>query len=146
MRAKKIRIFSLDYDGCFAPAMTMVKATKTPAGIKYQLYTKEGIAITDDHKEILAQFAETAGEYAQTYVIIGSNRQDFHVDKQNCIDHGNGSCFIEIKKIADHLGATFLPVLMADISHNLKDGTSYERAINPDIPEDEHLYWDFDKQ
>lgn len=126
----KTRVISLDFDGCLF---------------------HEGYIETEDKNVIKSNSAflnnlhdENANHY-NVVMFVGSNRQSMQVDKNN--SRIKGSCFPAIKNISNFLGTKLDTFLLADVYGDLRDGESFERAINnEDGTQFEHQDWRFDEE
>ncbi|KTD31915.1 hypothetical protein [Legionella maceachernii] len=69
-------------------------------------------------------------KYAETYAFIGSNRQSIYDDSMNALSNKNGSCYPQIRKVSDYIGAKFDPFTLTDLYNNLKSGESFKLALS----------------
>lgn len=131
----KKRVLSFDFDGCLFN-MNYISAGDKDV-IKHNLEFLEKLK------------AENRG-FDQVITTIGSNRQSKTLDENNRYGFGpqgfcdKGSCFPAIQVVNDYLGATFDPLLLADIFADLSEGESYRRALSPDY-QGEHSETYFDE-
>ena len=142
--AIKKRELSFDFDGC--------------------LFHKDYIfandqKVTEHNHAFLEQIKnenkneDSSQYYDKVVCIIGSNRQSKVLDDNNryafVMGRGRfdkGSCFPAIKDVSEYLGATFDPMLLADIFADLPDGEAYRRATTPDYKgEHPQTYFDASK-
>lgn len=109
----KIRVISLDYDGCVAQ-----KALFKPSDSIEVFLTK----IIEANKKFLDQLSEENKEFQKVYGFVGSNRQSQDMDSFNAFHNTNGSCYPAIQAIFTHLAeqtpdvpVEFVKLLLADI-------------------------------
>lgn len=111
-------VHSIDYDGClFHLGLNACQLQDD---------------IVEKNREFLTRICERAGD-ARQIVFLGSNRQSLSVDLINSLFqlHGNANrpdknySYLDIRKVSDHLGATFDPFLLADVYSNTPDGYAY---------------------
>ena len=131
-----IRILCFDFDGCLFHLDYINSSDKD---------------VIAHNKEFLDKLASQSIDFKQVYTSVGSTRQSVSSDYSNSIIVKNGlivgnkgSCFPAIKKIADYLKAEHDPFLLADVFGDLPEGTSFNRAINPDNKES-HSHWLYDE-
>lgn len=103
-----LRILSFDYDGCLAK--------------KFQ-------DVLEWNESLLSSIKEKNSLYTKTVVLVGSNRQAFETDLAGIERLQNGSCFLEIPKVSDYLGAEFDPLLLPDIFNEVEDGTTFKQGV-----------------
>lgn len=122
---EKIRVVSIDYDGCLSN--------------KNYYYDPNSENDIIHHNQVLNNsLAEKAALFTKTICIIGSIRQSKKLDDEGIAlqrYHPSiriGSCFQVIKGFSEYHKATFDPFLLADIYGNLPDGESFRRATDPD--------------
>lgn len=110
--SKKIRVLSLDFDGCLAEAN---KLKTIDEHIEY-------------NKDFLAFLNQDKANYDKSIVFLGSNRQSIAMDQENGFSKKNGSCYALIEAIAKKLSAVFDPLLLADVYADEPAGTTIETA------------------
>ncbi|KTD25809.1 hypothetical protein [Legionella maceachernii] len=123
MRAK-ISGDSFDYDGSISP----------PKGLR-------GI---DTHKPFLDSLKSKNKKYTATHVFINSKRQSVRDDKANAKSNENGSCYPVMEQISHYLEARFEKLLMPDIYNGLKEGETFDQAIQC-LDEQQNYVLDHDK-
>lgn len=86
-------------------------------------------------------------KYAKTYGYIGSNRQSIYDDSVNAFSNRNGSCYPQIRKVCDYIGAIFDSFTLTDLYNNLEAGQSVQLALSllkrsktTDEKEDSYVY------
>ncbi|MCD6046771.1 MAG: hypothetical protein K0S08_418 [Gammaproteobacteria bacterium] len=119
---RKIGVFSIDHDGCLnnrresdEPKMILAKREKL---ISY-----------------LIERIEKNG-YSEVVLMVGSNRQDIILDRMNCENNFNISCFPLISALKDllqtqlseELKVTLDPLLLADVFSNKASGYAFNLA------------------
>lgn len=112
-----IRAHSIDYDGCLAHS-------------KYKIISGKTLI---EHNTSLLRRIQRASPADKTILFVGSLRQSYEDD---CFNQGlneNGSCFIAMKQLSEHLGVELDTFLLSDIKDNLPPGTSFENALDPDF-------------
>lgn len=119
----KIRVISLDYDGCL-----------------HRSFDSDVIA---ENQKLLCYLKSESKRYDKTIAFLGSNRQSKKVDKSNSMQN-KSSCFIPFLMVVKHLDVDIDLLLMADIYGNLPEGTSFFRAIDRKY-RGSHADWIFDE-
>ncbi len=66
-------------------------------------------------------------KYSRVEVRCYSARSSVPMDSYSSISNATGSAFLAMQEIADELGASFNPFLMADVFANLPSGTSFRQ-------------------
>lgn len=103
-----ILVSSFDYDYCLS---------------------RRGVKITNiltRNAKLLDFVSHFQVKFDEHIVLVGSNRQSPQKDAQLIGYKNNGSCFPGVKRIAESLGATFDPFLLADLYLNKPNGYSSE--------------------
>lgn len=137
MAASYHKVISLDMDGC----------------LFHRAYSQRQDGDVVSHNEaFLAQLREGIEPAVNSIkLMLGSNRQSKKFDADNFLKASSGSGFVAITELADALGVTLDPFLMADIYGNLDDGKAFEQALPAAQTgyltghEQEHADWQFDR-
>ncbi|MBA2710694.1 MAG: hypothetical protein H0U57_08905 [Tatlockia sp.] len=124
-----IRILSFDFDGC----------------LFHQDYFRSLDKDVIKHNRVMLEnLIKENVVFEDLITIIGSTRQSLETDNANATVGNKGSCFPAIQQISKYLNANFDPFLLADTFGDLPEGTSFNRAINPDNDEP-HSRWLYDE-
>lgn len=126
---KIILVYSLDFDGAI-----------------YNEQYHETKDILASNKLLLETMQAEIEQHnvEEAIIFIGSGRQSKRIDKDNSVNNETGSCFEDIEKICTHLRTKvgekvkLDKLLIADIRGDLDDGTSFDRARNPETKEEDH--------
>ncbi|CEK10806.1 hypothetical protein [Legionella hackeliae] len=128
-----IRVLSFDFDGCLFHE-----------GYVYD----EDKNVIKTNRKFLEEIKAENHKYSKNIALVGSNRQDKNTDDANAYNfrapkYSKGSCFPAFLKIVEFLGVIKDTFLLADLYGDLKNGTSFTRAINQ--TETNHASWIFDE-
>ena len=122
-----ILVVSLDFDGClfnskYFEKIKDVSNSQFKDNVQYE-------AISDTNKDFLEMLRNKSNGYRNFYTLIGSNRQSIYLDYYNSINQlTSGSCFRVIQSISDYIGATFDPMLLADLANHQAIGRNISIA------------------
>lgn len=122
-----IRVLSLDYDGCLSHKGTVPEAALKGHYDYFEDPKYERGDIVGGNRELVKYLRDSSKHFDATKVFIGSNRQSCAMDRENGIN-GSASCFSKIKEFALDIGATFDPLLMADIYSDQAPGSAIHAA------------------
>ncbi len=131
----KIRIISLDFDGCLFNLSYLGSDDKDI--IKY-------------NKKFIDKLNAENISFNKVFTMVGSNRQSYAKDKSSSFNNHAPSCFPAIATITGNIDKAILDnYLMADLFNDLDDGSAYKDAIeNPfsfwDLSQQEHPHHKFD--
>jgi hypothetical protein len=107
----RIRILSLDYDGCLA---------------RRDFHNN----IVEHNQSLISELKIKSSDYAKTIVFIGSNRQSKRDNDRNSRNNNNGSSYHYIPLFCEAIKAEFNPFLLADIYNNAESGTAFREATD----------------
>ncbi|QRN04620.1 hypothetical protein GH742_12485 [Legionella sp. MW5194] len=135
----KVVYHSLDFDGCFSNEASAHALGKQWTASKTNQQTNE--AYLAANADILTTFAK--GD--ETILLIGSNRQNPHIDLKNGTgaEYPPGSVFPRMEAFADQVGGTFNPFLLTDLEASKPDiGSTYRRFKEKDYLRENGSYKD----
>lgn len=123
---KKIKVASIDYDGCLSHQGYQQALEDNP--------DKPKPAVLIESNLVMMGYLRSKGIDA---LMIGSNRQDIETDFMNSkkanFAKGNddelGSGFTMLEEISTEIGARFSPFVLADLYADKEEGYSYKRAL-----------------
>ena len=147
-----MRVLSFDFDGClFNLDYFNYCRPRSNNGPEYSAVINYNQKFLDILRDENTHFA-----YSKVISFVGSNRQSKNIDDANSIKYDRsrtikvGSCFPAIREITSYLKVKLDTFLLADIygknddGEPLKDGTSFNRAIDPTF-KGKHADWVFDE-
>ncbi|KTD45534.1 Dot/Icm T4SS effector [Legionella rubrilucens] len=135
----KVVYHSLDFDGCFSNEASSHALGKQWTASKSNQETNQ--AYLAANAAILTTFAK--GD--ETILLVGSNRQNPHIDFKNGTgtEYPPGSVFPRMEAFADQVGGTFNPFLLTDLETAKPDiGSTYRRFKEKDYLQENGSYKD----
>lgn len=118
--AEEVYAASIDYDGC--------------GQVIYDKRDQESGKLHTENKLATYILGESE-QYSVTEVIVGSNRQCYAGNLENCVGKDNGDCYDVYDKFCQQNQLEFNPFLVADILANEDPGSSRNESMPKELKE-----------